>query len=195
MDLDLQDKKAIVTGGSRGIGKAIARQLAFEGVDVGIAARDQVRVDTAAAELATETGRRIFPWACDTSDDTSARAMVNGLPGELGGAGSQLEDDGRRLGAQVRDLGRPAARERRQQRRGCTGDEQRRDVGDPLGVVAGIREGEPDRRHGRRQRDDHGKRGEAGRRNRLESALHPGNSSAIGTDGTPLGRVVRRPDL
>ena len=66
MDLELTGKKAIVTGGSRGIGKAIARQLALEGVDIGIAARDQARVDAAAAELAAETGRRILPWACDT---------------------------------------------------------------------------------------------------------------------------------
>jgi NAD(P)-dependent dehydrogenase (short-subunit alcohol dehydrogenase family) len=85
MDLELGGKKAIVTGGSRGIGKAIARQLAFEGVDVGIAARDQARVDAAAEELAAATGRRIFPWACDTGDDESTRAMVHGLAAALGG--------------------------------------------------------------------------------------------------------------
>ena len=41
MDLGLQDKHAIVTGGSRGIGKAIARELAREGVDVAIVARNK----------------------------------------------------------------------------------------------------------------------------------------------------------
>jgi NAD(P)-dependent dehydrogenase (short-subunit alcohol dehydrogenase family) len=85
MDLELTGKKAIVTGGSRGIGKAIARQLALEGVDLGIAARDQARVDAAAAELAAETGRRILPWACDTGDDDSVRGMVAGLARELEG--------------------------------------------------------------------------------------------------------------
>ncbi|HTN79700.1 MAG TPA: SDR family oxidoreductase [Acidimicrobiales bacterium] len=85
MDLELSGKKAIVTGGSRGIGKAIARQLAKEGVDVGIAARDQGRVDSAAAELAAETGRRVCPWACDTGDDDSVRGMVAGLAASLGG--------------------------------------------------------------------------------------------------------------
>ena len=39
MDLQLTDKKAIVTGASRGIGRAIARQLALEGCDVSICAR------------------------------------------------------------------------------------------------------------------------------------------------------------
>ncbi len=45
MDLGLQGKHAIVTGGSRGIGKAIARELAREGADVAIVARkDQAPV-------------------------------------------------------------------------------------------------------------------------------------------------------
>jgi len=52
--LELTGKRAIVTGGSRGIGKAIARELALEGVDVGIAARDQARIDGAVEELGTK---------------------------------------------------------------------------------------------------------------------------------------------
>ena len=85
MDLDLDGKKAIVTGGSRGIGKAIARQLAVEGVDVGIAARDPERLSTAAAELTAATGRRVIGQSCDTTDDESVRAMVAELARGLGG--------------------------------------------------------------------------------------------------------------
>jgi NAD(P)-dependent dehydrogenase (short-subunit alcohol dehydrogenase family) len=85
MDLQLAGKRAIVTGGSRGIGKAIARQLAFEGVDVGIAAREQSRIDETIVELAIETGRQVVGWSCDTGDDDSVRSMVAGLSGVLGG--------------------------------------------------------------------------------------------------------------
>ena len=56
MDLGLRDKHAIVTGGSLGIGKAIARELAREGADVAIVARTKDRLDAAARELAAETG-------------------------------------------------------------------------------------------------------------------------------------------
>ncbi|MBI2936481.1 MAG: SDR family NAD(P)-dependent oxidoreductase, partial [Chloroflexi bacterium] len=52
MDLELNGKAAIVTGGSRGIGKAIARELAREGVDVAIVARGQEALGAAAEELA-----------------------------------------------------------------------------------------------------------------------------------------------
>ncbi len=51
MDLGLQGKHAVVTGGSRGIGKAIARELAREGVDVAIVARNKGDLETTAREL------------------------------------------------------------------------------------------------------------------------------------------------
>src|SRR5947208_2187113 len=76
MDLGLHDKHAIVTGGSRGIGKAVARELAKEGVDVAIVARGMESLEATAKELATETGRRIVPIAADTGSDESVRAMV-----------------------------------------------------------------------------------------------------------------------
>ena len=85
MDLELAGKRAIVTGGSRGIGKAVVRQLAIEGADVGIAARDVQRIDDASAEVSALTGRRIVGQSCDTTDDESVRAMVAALAGELGG--------------------------------------------------------------------------------------------------------------
>jgi NAD(P)-dependent dehydrogenase (short-subunit alcohol dehydrogenase family) len=76
MDLDLADKVAIVTGGSRGIGKAIALELAREGADVAIAARDKAALDAASAEISAATARRIKAIATDTGDDASVKAMV-----------------------------------------------------------------------------------------------------------------------
>ena len=51
MDLLLKGKVALVTGGSRGIGKAIAERLLDEGVQVAIAARNQNRLDATVTEL------------------------------------------------------------------------------------------------------------------------------------------------
>lgn len=85
MDLQLSGKRAIVTGGSRGIGRAIARQLALEGADVVIAARGREDLESAAAALRTETGRRIVPITVDTNHDASVKTLVAGAVEALGG--------------------------------------------------------------------------------------------------------------
>ena len=73
-----------MTGGSRGIGKAIARELATEGVDVAIVARSIEALDRSAAELAEATGQRILPIVADTSSDASVKAMVEQAAATLG---------------------------------------------------------------------------------------------------------------
>ena len=85
MDLQLNGKRALITGGSRGIGKAVARALADEGCDVAIAARDRSRLDDAAAELRAATGRTIVPIIVETGDDESVRSMVAQVRDQLGG--------------------------------------------------------------------------------------------------------------
>jgi len=85
MDLHLAGKRALVTGGSRGIGRAIARQLALEGCDVVIAARDPAVLETAAQALAAETGRRVRGCSVETRDDASVRALIAFTVSELGG--------------------------------------------------------------------------------------------------------------
>lgn len=85
MDLQLTGKRAIVTGGSRGIGKAIARELAREGADVVIVARNEDVLRAAASELSAETGRMITPIVCDTSVDESVKAGMRDAVAALGG--------------------------------------------------------------------------------------------------------------
>ena len=85
MDLQLNGKRALITGGSKGIGRAIARQLALEGVDLVIAARNAADLDIAERELAAETGRKIVGLCVDTQDDSSVKALVAGTIAALGG--------------------------------------------------------------------------------------------------------------
>ncbi|MEH7347321.1 SDR family NAD(P)-dependent oxidoreductase [Gottfriedia acidiceleris] len=76
MDLKLAGKKALIVGGSRGIGKAVARQLALEGVDCTICSRNESTLKIAAEELAKETNRNIYPIVADTTDPDSILNLV-----------------------------------------------------------------------------------------------------------------------
>jgi 3-oxoacyl-[acyl-carrier protein] reductase len=83
MDLGLAGKKAIVSGASRGIGRAIAQVLADEGVSLAICARGQEKLDAAAAELSATT--KVFSQALDVSDHDALRAFVDASAEALGG--------------------------------------------------------------------------------------------------------------
>ena len=84
MDLQLTGKRAIISGGGAGIGLAVARVLAAEGVDVAISARS-AGITGVAAQLAAESGRTVVGIRADTGDDDSVRAMVATAVAELGG--------------------------------------------------------------------------------------------------------------
>jgi NAD(P)-dependent dehydrogenase (short-subunit alcohol dehydrogenase family) len=85
VELGLQGKHAIVIGGSRGIGKAIARELAREGVDVAIVARNKPDLEATARELAGETNRRIIPLVADVTSREQVDRMVADAAKQLGG--------------------------------------------------------------------------------------------------------------
>jgi NAD(P)-dependent dehydrogenase (short-subunit alcohol dehydrogenase family) len=85
MDLELTGRRALVTGGSRGIGLAVARALAAEGADVALVARGEEALRSAAADVARASGRTVIAAPADTGDDASVAAMVGHVVAELGG--------------------------------------------------------------------------------------------------------------
>ena len=84
MDLGLTGKTALVTGGSAGIGKAIAGGLAQEGVDVAICARRREPLEAAAAEIARATNRKIVPIPADLTKPEDAENLVRQVHAALG---------------------------------------------------------------------------------------------------------------
>src|ERR1700689_3216521 len=85
MDLQLTGRRALVTGGSRGIGKAVAAALLAEGAEVAIAARDLDRLHEAAAGLGAAAGRGGAAVGVDTGDDASVRRLAAAVRDRLGG--------------------------------------------------------------------------------------------------------------
>src|SRR5213596_1930414 len=84
MDLQLNGKVALVTGGSLGIGKGIARVLAREGVDVAICARRKDVLEAAADEIRRESGRKVLAIPADLTRREDAENFVRGAARHFG---------------------------------------------------------------------------------------------------------------
>lgn len=84
MDLQLTGKIAVVTGGTRGIGKAVARSLAGEGMDIAIIGRDLDAAKATAVEIAAETGRAVRAYSADTGKDEAVRSAVAAIRKDFG---------------------------------------------------------------------------------------------------------------
>jgi NAD(P)-dependent dehydrogenase (short-subunit alcohol dehydrogenase family) len=84
MDLGLAGKKALITGSTRGIGRAIANLLADEGVDLAICARNQEEVDTAISELSAK-GVKVVGAAIDVADKVPYQQWIASAAEQLGG--------------------------------------------------------------------------------------------------------------
>jgi len=82
--IDLSGKSAVVTGGSRGIGRAIVTRLAEQGADVCFSfRRDQAAADEVAAAI-TALGRHALPVQADVTDPAAAEALIKAATGEFG---------------------------------------------------------------------------------------------------------------
>ena len=109
MDLELKGKRVVITGGSRGIGKAIALEFAKEGADMALAARNLIDLDTSAREIAAAMGvdpanarmfgsgraarrydlsglgRKLVAVQANTTSDESVQNLIDIAADELGG--------------------------------------------------------------------------------------------------------------
>jgi NAD(P)-dependent dehydrogenase (short-subunit alcohol dehydrogenase family) len=94
MDLELKGKVAVITGGSVGIGLAVARGLAREGVHLALCARDEARVEAKAAEISSEYGVEAFGIAADVSRAEDALRFAEAVTERFGGADILINNAG-----------------------------------------------------------------------------------------------------
>lgn len=85
MELRLIGKRVVITGGTRGIGKAIARALLDEGARVVISGRDQAAAEAAVRDLAAQTGGEVYSHIADTRSDAAADGLIAFAVNRLGG--------------------------------------------------------------------------------------------------------------
>jgi 3-oxoacyl-[acyl-carrier protein] reductase len=84
MNLGLYDSVALVTAASKGLGRAVALQLAQEGAHVAICARGEAHLAATAAEIRAETGRQALPLPADVSDPAAAERLVEATVRQFG---------------------------------------------------------------------------------------------------------------
>ena len=83
--MDLKNKNAIVTGGTKGIGRAIAEALLSEGISVCISARNQSEIDAAVKEMNRGEGGKATGFVCDVRDYDQVKTLIDHAVNELGG--------------------------------------------------------------------------------------------------------------
>jgi len=85
MDLGLAGKRAVVTGGSSGIGLSAVRMLLEDGAKVALCGRSEQRLEAAAAPLISEFGSAALPVVCDVRDDQAVAGMRDQVIDAFGG--------------------------------------------------------------------------------------------------------------
>jgi NAD(P)-dependent dehydrogenase (short-subunit alcohol dehydrogenase family) len=104
----LDDKTAIVTGGSRGLGKSMARALAEAGAQVAICSRDGPAAEAAARELREATGQACRGYACDVTDAAQVEALVDQVLADLGQIDVLVNNAGINIRGPIQELSQEA---------------------------------------------------------------------------------------
>ncbi len=94
MDLGLKGKVAVITGGSIGIGLAVAEGLAAEGANLVLAARQGERLNEEAKRVAAKYGVRAVPVTCDVATAEGCAALIATAKNEFGGADILINNAG-----------------------------------------------------------------------------------------------------
>lgn len=94
MDLGIEGRVALLTGASRGIGRACASALAAEGVRVAICARGREAVEAAARDIAAETGGEAVPFVADVARADDIDRLLSGVAEDVGPVDILLANNG-----------------------------------------------------------------------------------------------------
>ena len=100
----LTDRRALVTGGSKGLGKVFAMTLAEAGADVAIAARNVEEARVTAAEIAGATGRQVRAFAADVSDAAEVDRLIGNAEDSLGGIDILINNAGNNIRGAAHEL-------------------------------------------------------------------------------------------
>jgi 3-oxoacyl-[acyl-carrier protein] reductase len=107
MQIDLTGRTALVTGGSAGIGLAIARRLAMSGGDVVIVARRGEVVEQAVAALRPDARGKVMGFACDVTDEAAIERTFAAIDGQISGIDILVNNAGSSKRSPFLDLTRP----------------------------------------------------------------------------------------
>ena len=101
---DLTGKKAVVVGGGGGIGSALAKGLAFYGADVAITGRKMESLEKTAASIKEETGKDVFCFTCDVTDEEAVKKLYEDANAALGQVDILVNSQGYNQKAPVEEI-------------------------------------------------------------------------------------------
>lgn len=102
--MNLKDKSAIVTGGTKGIGRAIAEALVREGINVCISSRHEDEIEAVVNELNGMGGGKVVGAVCDVRVHDEVKALVSHAVAEFGGVDLLINNAGLGIFGKVEDI-------------------------------------------------------------------------------------------